>query len=83
MSEDSSGEDISAKNFETALAELEDIVSKLEGGQVDLEQSISIYERGEKLKAHCETLLKKAEARIEKITQQDGKATGTEPLDVE
>ena len=44
-------------NFETALAELEEIVSKLETGQVDLEQSISIYERGEKLKAHCEGLL--------------------------
>ena len=81
--ENNSGEDISAKNFETALAELEDIVSKLEGGQVDLEQSISIYERGEKLKMHCEALLKKAEARIEKITQKDGKAAGTEPLDVE
>ena len=70
-------------SFETALAELEDIVSKLEGGQVDLEQSISIYERGEKLKAHCESLLKKAEARIEKITLKDGKASGTTPLDVE
>ena len=81
--ENSGGEDISAKNFETALAELEDIVSKLEGGQVDLEQSISIYERGEKLKAHCEALLKKAEARIEKITLKDGSASGTEALDVE
>ena len=84
MTEDtSSADDISAKNFETALAELEDIVSKLEGGQVDLEQSISIYERGEKLKAHCEALLKKAEARIEKITLKDGTAAGTEPLDVD
>lgn len=44
--------------------------------------SIAIYERGEALKAHCELLLKSAEARIEKITlSRDGKATGTEPLD--
>lgn len=71
-------------NFETALAELEEIVGKLETGRVDLEQSISIYERGEKLKAHCEGLLKKAEARIEKITlNKDGAAAGTEPLDVD
>ncbi|MEM7428002.1 MAG: exodeoxyribonuclease VII small subunit [Pseudomonadota bacterium] len=84
MSENGEGAaDISAMNFETALAELEDIVSRLEGGQVDLEQSISIYERGEKLKAHCEGLLKKAEARIEKITLKSGEAAGTEPLDVE
>ena len=71
-------------NFETALSELEEIVSKLEGGKVDLEESISIYERGEKLKSHCEALLKKAEARIEKITlAKDGSPAGTEPLDVE
>ncbi len=81
---DKGDNDIGAKNFETALAELEEIVSKLESGQVDLEQSISIYERGEKLKSRCEALLKKAEARIEKITlNKDGKPTGAEPLDVE
>ena len=71
-------------SFETALAELENIVNQLESGQVDLEQSIGIYERGEKLKARCEALLKKAEARIEKITlKPDGTVKGTEPLDVE
>ncbi len=83
MAEEKSG-DIGAMKFEAALAELEEIVGKLEAGQVDLEQSISIYERGEKLKAHCEALLKKAEARIEKITlSKDGAPAGTEPLDVE
>ncbi len=83
MAEKSASE-IEKMNFETALAELEEIVGKLEGGQVDLEQSISIFERGEKLKAHCEVLLKKAEARIEKITlNKDGAPAGTEPLDVE
>ncbi len=71
-------------SFEDALKELEDIVSKLEGGQVSLEQSIAFYERGEKLKQRCEALLKDAEMRIEKITlSADGKPKGTEPLDVE
>ena len=71
-------------NFETALAELESIVERLEAGKVDLEESIAIYERGEKLKKHCEQLLKSAEARIEKITlKSDGTPGGTEPLDVE
>lgn len=71
-------------SFEDALRELEDIVSKLEAGQVSLEQSISFYERGEKLKQRCEALLKDAEMRIEKITlTADGAPKGTEPLDVE
>jgi exodeoxyribonuclease VII small subunit len=70
--------------FEKALAELEDIVRRLERGDVPLEDSIAIYERGEALKKHCEALLKKAEARIEKITiGPDGQAAGTRPLDVE
>ena len=74
--------EIARMNFETALAELEDIVEKLESGKVDLESSISIYERGEALKKHCEKLLKDAEARIEKITlKADGTPSGTEPLD--
>jgi len=77
-----SKDDIKAMSFEQALGELETIVSKLEGGQAPLEESISIYERGEALKSHCESLLKAAEARIEKITlSRDGAATGTEPLD--
>ena len=75
---------IAAMSFEEALAELESIVQRLEQGKVDLEESITIYERGEALKKHCEALLKKAEARIEKITvAPDGQASGTTPLDVE
>jgi exodeoxyribonuclease VII small subunit len=74
--------DVKSMSFEQALSELEQIVAKLEGGKAPLAESISIYERGEALKTHCETLLKTAEARIEKITlSRDGKATGTEPLD--
>jgi len=76
--------DIAKLNFEAALAELEEIVGKLESGGVELDVSIKIYERGEQLKAHCESLLKTAQGKIEKITLSgDGEATGTQPLDVE
>ena len=75
---------IAALPFEKALAELEEIVRQLEGGRVPLEESIAIYERGEALKRHCETLLKRAETRIERITLgRDGRPTGTAPLDPE
>ncbi|HEX2553603.1 MAG TPA: exodeoxyribonuclease VII small subunit [Microvirga sp.] len=75
---------LAALPFEKALAELEEIVRRLERGDVPLEDSIAIYERGEALKKHCEALLKKAEARIEKITiGPDGQAAGATPLDVE
>ena len=74
--------DIEKMSFEEALNELEQIVGKLENGQAPLAESITIYERGEALKAHCEKLLKTAESRIEKITlSRDGEPTGTEPLD--
>jgi len=76
--------DIEKMSFEQALRELEAIVAKLESGSVELEVSIDLYERGEKLKNRCDTLLKKATARVEKITlSADGKAQKTEPLDVE
>ena len=75
---------IADMTFEAALAELEAIVEKLEAGKISLEDSIAIYERGEKLKSHCDRQLKAAEARIEKITlKSDGTASGTEPLDVD
>jgi exodeoxyribonuclease VII small subunit len=84
MTAPESPSDITALPFEKALAELEEIVRRLERGDVPLEDSIAIYERGEALKAHCEALLKRADARIEKITLgPDGQASGTAPLDVE
>ncbi|MBI1401490.1 exodeoxyribonuclease VII small subunit [Hyphomonas sp.] len=62
--------------FEEALAELEVIVRQLEAGDVDLEKSIAIYERGAALKAHCETRLKSAELKVEQIVQgTNGPAT--------
>ena len=78
---DPTTDDVKAMSFEAALAELENIVSRLEGGKAPLAESIAIYERGEALKSHCEGLLKAAEARIEKITLKNGKPVGTEPLD--
>jgi exodeoxyribonuclease VII small subunit len=56
-------------SFEGALKELEAIVSRLEQGEVDLEDSIALYERGQTLKSHCEKKLKTAEGRLEKIVQ--------------
>ncbi len=65
---------IDKMSFEDALKELEDIVRRLEGGDVELEKSIEIYERGARLKAYCEARLKAAELRIEQIVQgADGK----------
>lgn len=74
---------VEAMSFETALAELEDIVSRLEQGEVDLEDSIALYERGTVLKAHCERKLKGAEARLEKIMlAPDGTPKAAEPMDL-
>jgi exodeoxyribonuclease VII small subunit len=74
--------DIKDMSFERALKELESIVNRLERGDVELEESIAIYERGEALKEHCDRLLKQAEAKVEKLTfAADGAPKGTEPLD--
>ena len=76
--------DVSALSFEKAVEELESIVSALERGDVALDKSIEIYERGEALKKHCEALLGAAENRIEKIRlDRAGKPQGVEPLDGE
>ncbi|MGP8232708.1 MAG: exodeoxyribonuclease VII small subunit [Methylovirgula sp.] len=77
-------DDIATLSFESAMKELEQIVDRLEKGNVELEESIAIYARGEALKARCEALLKSAEQRIQKITLgADGAPTGTAPLDVD
>lgn len=82
--EASTNEDVKAMSFEQALDALENIVEDLERGEVPLDQSIRIYERGEALKAHCDRLLKAAEDKVEKIRlARDGKPAGTEPLDAE
>ncbi len=82
MAETAKNLEIGAMSFEAALAELEKIVERLEQGNVALEESITQYERGEKLRDHCQRLLGAAEAKVEKIRlTQDGKPAGVEPLD--
>lgn len=74
--------DIKEMSFERALKELESIVGRLERGDVELEESITIYERGEALREHCDKLLKQAEAKVEKLTfGPDGRPNDTEPFD--
>jgi exodeoxyribonuclease VII small subunit len=77
-----SDKDIAALSFEDALRALEEIVRKLESGEVPLDETITLYERGEDLRKHCQARLDAAQARIEKIvTGADGKPTGTQPFD--
>lgn len=70
-------------SFEEALAELETIVRKLETGESALEESISAYERGTELKRHCETKLREAQVKIEKISISNDGTIKTQPLDSE
>ncbi len=71
-------QDVAALSFEQAMKELEDIVRRLESGQVKLDEAVSAYERGAALKAHCESKLAEAKTKVEKITGS-GKNLGLEP----
>ncbi|MBC7141817.1 MAG: exodeoxyribonuclease VII small subunit [Rhodobacteraceae bacterium] len=74
--------DIAKMTFEDAMKALEGVVRDLESGNVALEQSIALYERGAALKAHCEKKLKEAEEKVAKITLgPDGAPTGTVPVE--
>ncbi len=74
--------DIDALSFEDAMKELEATVGKLEHGEATLEESIALYERGAKLRAHCEKRLREAEERVEKITlAAGGQPQGTTPVE--
>ena len=74
--------DFSTLSFEDALKELETIVARLESGDAALDESITLYTRGEALRAQCEKRLKDAQARIEKITLgADGNPSGTTSFD--
>ena len=73
---------ISEMTFEQAMSELESIVTQLEKGDVSLEDSISLYEKGAELKKRCETKLKEAEQKVAAITlDEEGSVTGTKPLE--
>lgn len=75
---------IAEMSFEDAIRELEQVVTALDRGDVALEESIRLYERGAELKARCEAKLKEAEAKVEQITlSAEGAATGTRALDAD
>ena len=73
---------IAEMTFEQAMSELEAVVAQLEAGDVALERSIALYERGAALKAHCETRLKAAEEKVAAITLDgDGNPAGLKPVE--
>lgn len=75
-------DDVNEMSFEDALRELEQVVGQLERGEVPLDQSIALYERGAALKKRCEAKLKDAEEKVAKLTMDgEGSPTGTVPLD--
>jgi exodeoxyribonuclease VII small subunit len=72
---------VSEMSFEEAMAALEQVVNQLERGEVALEESIALYERGAALKKHCADKLKAAEEKVELIRAQEGRAVGTTPAE--
>jgi len=72
---------IAEMSFEEAMAALEAVVSSLEKGEVALEQSIALYDRGAALKAHCAGKLADAEMKVELIRAAEGRAVGTTPVE--
>ena len=73
--------DIATLTFEEALRALEEVVRRLESGDVPLDDSISLYERGEKLRAACQARLDAAQARIERIVAGPDGTSATRPFD--
>ncbi len=74
--------EIETLSFEEALAQLEPIVRSLETGTEPLDQSIELYQRGDRLKRHCEARLKAAQARIDQISvDAEGKPVATTSFD--
>jgi exodeoxyribonuclease VII small subunit len=72
------------QSFEEALKALEEVVHKLESGDAPLDESIALYERGQKLRGVCQARLDAAQARIEAIVMgPDGSAQGTRPFDAD
>jgi len=73
---------VAEMSFEDAMSALEGVVNRLEAGDVPLEDSIKLYERGAELKAHCQTKLAEAEEKVAQITlDEGGQPKGTTPVD--
>ncbi len=74
---------VAEMSFEDAMSALEGVVNRLEAGDVPLEDSIKLYERGAELKAHCQKKLAEAEEKVAQITfDETGQPNGTTPVDV-
>ena len=80
MAEKKSNAKVESMNFEQALQELENIVEQLERGNESLSEGVELYERGVALKTRCESLLREAQMKVEKIEARAGKAVGTTPV---
>ncbi len=76
-----SNKEIQKMSFEDALEELKEIVSTLESGEGKLDRAIESYERGAKLKRHCEAKLREAQEKIEKISLGPDVDVATESFD--
>lgn len=72
---------VSGMSFEEAMRALEEVVGRLESGDAPLEESIALYERGAKLKEHCEKKLRAAELKVAQITEGPDGASA-EPVDI-
>ncbi len=83
MSDNKTQEDIESLTFEAALKSLEEIVSQLDAGSIDLDKAVEAYERGAKLKEHCEKKLREAQLRIEKIEVDKNGEITTKVMDTE
>ena len=75
--------EIENMNFEETLQELENIINKLEAGEVPLDETITLYERGSELKKYCEKKLQSAEEKIQRISQKQSVSEGLKVEDIE
>jgi exodeoxyribonuclease VII small subunit len=73
---------VAEMSFEAALAELEQVVARLESGNVALEESIALYARGAELRAHCEKRLEAAEARVAEIARNPDGTVRSRPVEI-
>ena len=79
MAEETPSQAIAEMSFEAALEELETIVRQLEDGKSALDDAISAYERGAALKKHCQSKLREAQMKVDKIVLGDDGKVGVEP----
>ncbi|MDE2165826.1 MAG: exodeoxyribonuclease VII small subunit [Alphaproteobacteria bacterium] len=80
MAQKTTPSEIAKLSFEEALKELEDIVRRLEAGNAKLDEALAAYERGAVLKQHCESKLREAQARVDKIVLGSDGKPATEPM---